>query len=74
MKIDNNVLIIDEALNDENIEELILAVNQDEIDTVNVLNDELSSGILQVLWCSGKIIDVESEFLSKFFDNVKGIN
>jgi len=71
MKIENNVLIIDEALNDEKIEELMVALNQDEIDTIKIENDELSSGIVQVLWCSQKKIDVESEFLSKFFENVK---
>ena len=73
MKIDNNILIIDEVLNDEQIEELIVAINQDEIDTIKVENDELSSGIVQSLWCSGKKVDVESEFLSKFFDNVKRV-
>jgi len=73
MKIDNNILIIDEALNDEQIEELIVAINQDEIDTIKVENDELSSGIVQALWCSGKKVDIESEFLSKFFDNVKRV-
>ena len=73
MKIENNILIIDEALNDEQIEELIVAINQDEIDTIKIINDELSSGIVQALWCSGKKVDVDSDFLSKFFDNVKRV-
>jgi len=74
MKIENNNLIIDETLSDENVEELIIALKQKEIQIVKIDNDEVSSGIVQALWCSGKKIETESLFLSKFFENVKVVS
>jgi hypothetical protein len=74
MKIENNNLIIDEPLSDENVEELIIALKQKEIQIVKIDNDEVSSGIVQALWCSGKKIETESLFLSKFFENVKVVS
>ena len=74
MKIENNNLIIDEPLSDENVEELIIALKQKEIQIVKINNDEVSSGIVQALWCSGKKIETESLFLSKFFENVKVVS
>ena len=74
MKIENNNLIIDEPLSDENVEELIIALKQREIQIVKIDNDEVSSGIVQALWCSGKKIETESLFLSKFFENVKVVS
>ena len=47
------------------------SLSQEGIEKVEVQNPDISAGIIQALWCSGKKIDVEDEFLSKFFDNVK---
>jgi len=73
MRIENNCLIIDEPLGDDKIEELVVALKQDEIEMIELQSDDISSGILQVLWCSKKKVEVEG-FLSKFFDNVKVID
>ncbi len=71
MKLENNILIIDENLTDEHIDEFMVSLNQEGIERVEIQNPDISAGIIQALWCSGKKIDVDDEFLSKFFDNVK---
>ena len=71
MRLENGVLIVDGSLTDENIDEFMASLSQEGIERVEVQNPDISAGIIQALWCSGKKIDVEDEFLSKFFDNVK---
>jgi hypothetical protein len=73
MKIEGDKLFIDEALTDENVEEFLLALSQDDIKKVIIKNEDLSSGIIQVIWCSGKEVEV-SGFLSKFFENVEVVD
>jgi ABC-type xylose transport system substrate-binding protein len=73
MKIEGDKLFIDEALTDENVEEFLLALSQDDIKKVIIKNDDLSSGIIQAIWCSGKEVEV-SGFLSKFFENVEVVD
>ena len=73
MRIDNNILIIDEVLEDENIQEFYEATKQDEIEIIRVEAENISAGAVQILWNlkERKKIEIESEFLSKFFENVK---
>ena len=73
MRIDNNILIIDEVLEDENIQEFYEATKQDEIEIIRVEAENISAGAVQILWNlkERKKIVIESEFLSKFFENVK---
>ena len=73
MKIEENVLIIDESLNDDDIENFLVAISQDEIEKIVIKNDDLSAGIIQILWCESqkKFIECESSYLKKFFENVK---
>jgi len=72
MRLENEVLIIDTPLEDENVEEFYEAAKQDEIKTIRIENSNISSAALQVMWnLKDKEIEVEDEFLSKFFDNVK---
>jgi len=73
MKIEENVLIIDESLNDNDIENFLVAVSQDEIEKIVIKNDDLVAGIVQILWCESqkKFIECKSSFLKKFFENVK---
>lgn len=72
MKIENEVLIIDDVLRDEDVEEFSTALSQEQIKKVVIENDDISSSIVQALWCKSKEkeIEVESEFLKLFFENV----
>ena len=71
MKIDKNVLIIDESLEDDVIKEFIISVNQPEIKKIVIKTDDITAPILQILWCLDKEIEVKTEFLKLFFENVK---
>ena len=73
MKIENDTLIIDEPLDDDALEETKIAISQDGIKTISVENDDISTSIVQLLWCvsEDKKIEIQSEFLDNFFTNVK---
>ena len=71
MKINDNVLIIDENLEDDIVEEFIISVNQPQITKIVIETDNISAPILQALWCLDKEIEVKTEFLKLFFENVK---
>jgi len=71
MKIENDTLVIDESLMDEQIEEFLVAINQEEIQKISIQTEDVSASIIQAIWCSKKNVEVDSEFLSKFFENVK---
>ena len=71
MKINDNILVIDENLGDDAIEEFIISVNQSQIKKIIIENDDISASILQVLWCLNKEIEVKTKFLKLFFENVK---
>ena len=51
MKIENDTLIIDEPLDDDALEETKIAINQEGLRTIKVQNDNISSSIVQLLWC-----------------------
>jgi len=71
MKISDNVLIIDESLGDDVVEEFIAGANQSQITKIVIETDDISAPILQILWCLDKEIEVKTEFLKLFFENVK---
>ena len=71
MKINDNVLLIDESLGDDVIEEFIASANQSQITKIIIETDDISAPILQALWCLDKEIEVKTEFLKLFFENVK---
>ena len=71
MKIDDNVLVIDESLGDDVIEEFIASVNQPQITKIIIETDDITAPILQILWCLDKEIEVKTDFLKLFFENVK---
>jgi hypothetical protein len=73
MKIENDTLIIDEPLDDDALEETKIAINQEGIKAIKVQNDNISSSIVQLLWCvsEDKKIEIQSGFLDNFFTNVK---
>jgi hypothetical protein len=73
VNIEDNVLIIESELGDDMAEEFMAAASQDSIEKIVVKNENIASSIIQVLWClkSEKEIEIDSQFLNKFFDNVK---
>ena len=71
MKINENILVIDESLGDDVVEEFIVSANQPQITKIIIETDDISAPILQVLWCLDKEIEVKTEFLKLFFENVK---
>jgi len=71
MKINENLLVIDESLGDDVVEEFIVSANQPQITKIIIETDDISAPILQVLWCLDKEIEVKTEFLKLFFENVK---
>jgi hypothetical protein len=70
MKVEDKELIIDSAMSDEDIQSLQDILTQNEIDKIVVENEDISAGIIQVLWCSKKEIATKSLFLKKIFENV----
>jgi predicted transcriptional regulator len=73
MRIENNTLIIDNVLENENITEFYEATKQEEIEIIKVEVETISAGAVQILWSltNSKKIEIESDFLKKFFENVK---
>jgi predicted transcriptional regulator len=73
MRIENNVLIIDDILEDDDVAEFYEATKQDEIEVIRVEAENISAGAVQILWNlkDNKKIEIEGEFLKKFFENVK---
>jgi len=70
MSIEEEKLIIDSAMSDEDIEEFLVTISQEQIKKVIIKNDDISSSIIQAIWCSKKDVEVESEFLKPFFENI----
>ena len=75
MKIEENTLIIDQPLDDDALDDTASAINQKEIEVIRIEDDNLSSSIVQLLWCASKDkkIEIQSEFLNNFFTNVKSV-
>ena len=73
MRIENNVLIIDDVLENENVTEFYEATKQEGIEIIRVETETISAGAVQILWSlkNKKKIEIEGEFLKKFFENVK---
>ncbi len=70
MEVKDGKLFLNEELTNEDIGKLNEIIQKDGIDEIIIENDNLSSGIIQLLWCSQKPIKSESDFLNKLFENV----
>jgi len=72
MKIENNILIIDEEISDEEIEEFSISISQDGVNKIHVKNPNLGASIVQALLIKQKDIEIEvdDEILTKVFENV----
>jgi len=73
MKVEDGVLILDSEVNDEMLDEFLSLSNQDDVKSVLIETDNISSLVIQQLFCLRETKEVvcNDEFLSKFFDDVK---
>ena len=71
MRMEENTLIIDEPILEDKLEEFEASVNQSQIEKIIIEEENLHASAIQILWCLDKEVEIESEFLQKFFENVK---
>ena len=74
MRIEDNVLIVDEEILEDKLDEFEVTINQPQIEKIVIQTDDIDARGIQLLWCLDKEVEVESEFLAKFFENVKVVN
>jgi len=74
MKVEDNILIIDDRIEYEDHEELIRLANDSE--SVVVETNDIHPSILQLLFCISreKQVLVEDEFNKRLFENLKFVN
>jgi len=72
MRVENDILYIDEELSDEVLDEFTATVKQDGIEKIKVLTPNLGAGIVQMLLVEkqDKAIEIEDGILKKIFENV----
>ena len=73
MKIEKNILILKDEINDEMLDELISLLQTDDLETIQIDTNNISSLALQQLFCKSKNIKVitNDPFIAKFFDNIE---
>ena len=73
MKVEDGVLILDSEVNDEMMDEFLNLSNSDDVKSVLIETDNISSLVIQQLFCLKETKEVvcNDEFLAKFFDDVK---
>lgn len=74
MRIEDNILIIDDRIEYENCEELINLVT--DVESVIVETNDIHPSILQLLFCvsKDKKVVIEDEFNQRLFENLKFTN
>jgi len=70
MQIENKVLILENEVNDEMLEEFITLAKSDDVESIVIKTDNISSLVMQQLFCIRELKNVicEDPFLAKFFD------
>jgi diketogulonate reductase-like aldo/keto reductase len=73
MKIEENKLILEDEINDEMLDELISLLQTQNLETVQIDTNNISSLALQQLFCISKDIKVvvNDPFTAKFFENIE---
>lgn len=73
MKIEEKVLILENEVNDDMLEEFISMANGEDVESIVIKTDNISSLVVQQLFClrESKNVTCEDPFLAKFFDDVK---
>jgi hypothetical protein len=74
MRVEDNILIIDDRIEYENCEELQNLIG--DVESVVVETNDIHPSILQILFCASKTkkIVIEDEFNSRLFDNLKFVD
>jgi len=72
MRVENEVLYIDDEINDEEVEEFFTTISQDEITKIEVNNPNLGASIIQILLIKNreKDIIVNDDILQRVFENI----
>ena len=72
MKIDENILILEDEINDDMLDELIELCKTKDLEVIAIETDNISSLALQHLFCISKTIKVSCNdpFIAKFLDNI----
>ena len=72
MRTEDGVLYLDEAIEDESVEELVAILSQDDIKKVHISSSSIAPASLQLLLSTSKTkeVEVEDEFIKKLFENV----
>ena len=72
MRVENDILYIDEELSDEVLDEFTATVKQDGIEKIKVLTPNLGASIVQMLLVEkqDKAVEIEDGILKKIFENV----
>lgn len=73
MKIEDNVLILDDEVNDAMLDEFLSLANKKKVKSILIESDNISSLVVQQLFCikESKKVICKDPFLAKFFDDVK---
>ncbi len=73
MQIEESTLVVNEPVNDEMCEEFIALCKQEEIETIHISTEQLSSSIMQALFCmkDKKRVFFDDLFLAKIYKRVR---
>ena len=73
MKIEENILILEDEINDEMLEEFMQLCQTKGLASIVIETDNICSLALQHLFCISKNIKVvcNDSFIAKFFDNIQ---
>ena len=76
MIIEDNRLIIAKEITDDMLDDLIKNINNDKITHIQIDTDEISSLCLQQLFYIAKTkkVEINNNFIEKFFENIKYID
>ncbi len=74
MRIEENILVVDEPILEDKVDEFEVSVRQPQIEKIVIENDDIHASAIQILWCLDKKVEVKSDFLEKFFENVKVVD
>ncbi len=73
MKIEENMLILDDEINDDMLNEFIELTKTKGLESIIIDTDNISSLVLQQIFCVSKDIKIvcNDPFIAKFMDNIQ---
>ena len=72
MRIEENILILDQEISDDMVDQLIENINNEEVESIQIDTDNISSLAIQQLLCVAKEkkMIINNSFIEKFFENI----